>query len=227
MGLLTLANFRTQIEDELNRSSVGNTKLDRWLNAAYLEVLHGFKFHELEGSQTFLTVDGTHTYAIGATLAIDISDFRALHDEGLWVQSPTDNIKQILPETRDSWLEKIDLDIASTAEPTHFHKFGDTIYLRPVPDTTILTILVHYWKSGVKLAADGDVTILDSDWDDILAVGAIARGFRNFGEESRKVNARNEFLSMIRTRSLEIDVEPFPEGGISLPAPTDTEAVLS
>ncbi len=226
MGALALTDFRDEIKNGLQRTNIGDTQLDRWINMSAKEIFYSFKFREAEANTTFVTIQADYDYTIGSGLNINVTDFRIIHEEGLWVELPDTERRELLIEVRERWLEKVTLEAASEAPPTHYHKYGNQIYLRPVPDTTILTIRFHYWKKMTELALDADVTPLDEDWDEAVLLGTLYRGYRYFGEEQRMVNRRNEQLGIIRSRSLEIDLEPFPEGGISLPGPDDTEASL-
>lgn len=226
MGILTLVDYRDELKSGLQRSDLADTQLDRWINMTLQEVAYSFKFREFEGDVTFNTIQADFDYTIGTGLNIDISDFRAIHEEGIWIELPDTERKELLIEVRERWLENVVLEAASEAVPTHYHKYGSQVYLRPVPDVTALTLRFHYWKRAAVLIAGADVSPLLEDWDEALLLGALSKGYRYFSEEQRMINRRNEFLSLVRSRVLETDLEPFPEGGISLPAPTDTEASL-
>ena len=227
MGALKLSEFHDEISSGLQRTNLTNDQMTRWVNMTLREIIYAFKFREFETSVTFAGIQGDYDYTIGSGLNINITDFRAIHEEGIWVELPDTERKELLIETRERWLEIVTLEAAAEGIPTHYHKFGSEIFLRPVPDAVARTFRLHYWKSLVKLSGDNDVTPIFEDWDEAVLLGSLARGYRYYGEEQRMVNRRNEMLGYIRSRALEIDLEPFPEGGISLPGITDTEASLA
>ena len=113
-------------------------------------------------------------------------------------------------------------DSTQQGMPQWYHRFGDSIIIRPTPNTVML-IAVDYAKTVTPLVAVTDVSPLLEDWDEVIFVGALYRGFRHFGEFDRYQNVRNDFLGLVRSRSTEFELEEFPEGGISPLGPNDTE----
>lgn len=229
MGQLTLGDYRDDLGGSggqagaLQRSNITVTLLDRWVNQAMREVGYAFKFHESEGTAQWATVDGQASYAIGSGLDINLTDFWYVLE--VVKSAPVDRIGRLLPETRSKYLLKIGDKTDSTLRdnPRYYHKYGNRIYLRPIPDATVVTVDMDYAKSLVPLVNIGDVTPFQEDWDEIVFVGALYRGFRHFGEYDRYQNVRNDFLGLVRSRKTEIELEEFPEGGISPIGPNDTE----
>lgn len=229
MGVLTLQEYRDELggaggeAGALQRSGISNTLLDRWINRAMREVGYAFKFHESEATKQWVTVAGQTSYTIGNGLNINVADFWYVME--LRKSLPVDRIGRVLPETRSRYLKNVGdvTDSETWGDPNRYHKYGNRIFLRPVPDTTLVTVDMDYAKNLVPLAVAGDVTPFQEDWDEIVSVGALYRGFRHFGEYDRYINVRNDFLGLVRSRKTEIELEEFPEGGISPLGPTDTE----
>lgn len=210
-GTMTLADFRTATESGLQRANVGNTLLDRWINQALQEFAYKFKFHELEGRQEFDLVDGAYSYVLDS----GISDFRALSEEGLWIVSPSSRVRKLIPESRLTWLREVDIhNTSARGWAKWYHKYGNCLFFRPVPDATVTRVQLHYWKT-TSLVNPTDVQPFASDWDPVVLTGAIAQGLQHFGELERFFNMRADFFGRIRSRGSQEDLEEFPEGGIS------------
>jgi hypothetical protein len=209
MGIVTLTEFLADL-DQATKRTLDPTRAKRWVNQAMEEFGYAFKFRELEATGQIATVAGTEKYALA-------NDFRMLHENGVWIHSPDDfHNKGLVPETRRSWRKNVNLvDSASRGIPTHYHIYASEMYFRLVPDI-VYAIKYDYWKELTLLVGNGDVSPFQSDWDDIIFTGALYRAYRGYGEFDRYQNVRNDFLGMIRSRVLEEDIEPFPEGGISV-----------
>lgn len=228
MGLMTLQNYRDALgagaaAGELQRTSIGNTLVDKWVNQAMREFGYAFRFHDLEATFNFNTVIGTETYQIGAGQAVNISDFRYI-DALRGINPDTGSRYNLFPETRtkDKRLSGDPTDSTTWGLPQWYNKFGLKIYLRPIP-SAIMVLGLDYGKSITPLLAGTDVSPFHEDWDEVIEMGALYRGFRHFGEFDRYQNVRNDFLGLVRSRSTEFDLEEFPEGGISPLGPNDTD----
>lgn len=215
MGTFTLADFHDELVGVLGRPSLSTTKTYRYVNLSYKEIAYALKFAELQAIGSFPTVSGTQSY----DLATAAADFRMLNEEGLRKTAPSDRLGRLIKETRTQYLRA--LGDSSNSEtygtPRWYHRFGkSTVYFRPIPDDTIVTVEFDYWKKVTTLANPADVTLLSEDWDAAILAGAIAWGFRGQGEQDKYVNARNDFLGLVRSRALEDDVEEFPQGILNL-----------
>lgn len=212
---MTLADFRSEVTASLARGTLDTTRLDRWINMAMEEFGHALKFPILEKTVTGSPVAGVNTVALPA-------DFRAWHENGVWIISPEEYLGQLKRESRRNYLLNVSYDSANRGIIGSYHIYGRTIYFRPFPDSTVLTYQAHYWAKVTRMSAVGDVSQFDPDWDDIILTGALYRGYRAYGEFDRYQNVRNDFLGMIRSRQEAEDLEEFPEGGISPLGPNDT-----
>lgn len=216
MGTRTLTTFQAELQGAVQRTITDTAQMTRWLNDSVREFAYAFKFPELESSVSFNTVDGTYEYAIGSGLAVDIANFRALHELGLRKMSPLERKGRLIPETREQFLLRTDLtESTSRGDPMYYHRFRRSIFLRPVPDSTVVAVLAHVWLSVTPMSLPASTTQFHEDWDEIVLLGAMYRAFRHYGEHNQYINIRNDFLGMIRSRVMELDLEQFPEGGIN------------
>lgn len=219
MGDLTISELRTEIKNAVHDQGLTNTRLDLAINGAYMEFGYAFKFAELEGLYTFTTVDGQESYAIGSGLDINLTDFRALHDFGLRRTAPEARVGKMIPETRAVYLQAVDLiDADARGEPRYYHRYGRTLYLRPVPDSTLVTLQGHYWKTLAKLSDMNATAVFTNEWDGVLLLGSIAWMYRLKGQHEQGFNMHRNYLGLARSRALEQDLEEFPEGGLGYTA---------
>ena len=214
MGTRTLLEFQTNVQDALSRGTIDPAKLTRWVNDALKEVSYAFKFPDLEKTGSFNTAAGQYIYPI-STFA---TDYRMLHEEGLWITSPSDRIGKLKKENHTRWQRNIGdtTDTTVRNKPDYYHRFGRSIYVRPVPDGTVCAVSVHYWKKLVALSAPTDITELQEEWDEIIELGALYRGYRHFREFDRYIDIRNDFLGLVRSRAMEEDVEEIQQGGLNI-----------
>ena len=211
MGILTLAEFQEEVKEETGRDP-GTPRLNRLINAGYREVAYAFQFRELEATHPFSTAAGTYTEPLS-----NFPNFRMLHEVGIWIVGPDDNSpKELIPESRRRYIENQELhQTDAQGVPGWYHIYGGNLYLRPIPDDAY-DLEAHYWRRVTDLSNPTDVTFLSDDWDEAVKTASIYRMFRAYGEFDRYQNVRKDFLGIVRSRMLEIDVEPFPEGGIDV-----------
>lgn len=227
MGLLTLQNYRDDLgattPGALQRSNVGTALIDRWVNQAVKEFGYAFRFHELEVSTSFSTAVGVQSYAIGVGLAVNVADFRYV-EEVRAIDPDSGATYRIRPETRSKYLRNIgvETDVTTYGTPAWYHKYSNKLFLRPTP-AAIAVVTMDYYRTLTPFVAAGDVSPFHEDWDEVIFVGALYRGFRHFGEFDRYQNVRNDFLGLVRSRQTEYELEEFPDGGISGLGPDDTE----
>jgi len=71
MGVLTLADFRTEIQSSTGNRGIDNARLDRWINFGYLDLAGAIKFASLDDKIVIPTVASQANYAItGSPLLI-------------------------------------------------------------------------------------------------------------------------------------------------------------
>ena len=214
MGDRLLSEYRSDLLGATARPNTAVALVDRWVNDAVKEVGYAFKFPELEAKKTFLTVAGTYEYPLAPIAA----DYRMLHEDGVWIQAPYDRIGKLKKENHSRWLRNAG-DLTDTTvynRPAYYHRYGKSLLFRPIPDATVCTILVHYWKKISLMVNPGDTTFLDADWDEIIYLGALYRAMRHAREFDRYLNIRNDFLGLVRSRAMEEDVEEIAQGGLNI-----------
>lgn len=209
MGVKTLAQFQNTLALALGRTIDPTLTLD-WINNALFEFGYAFKFPELQAKTTLVTIQGTDAYNLPA-------DFRAFDETGVLATTPQNRVGGILAkESRSNYLRAFRFVAANSQGPARsYHRYQNQIVFRPIPDSTVTTFQYDYWKRITPLAAPGDVSVFQDDWDDVIFRGALYRGHMNYGEHDRMMNIFQMFLGLIRSRVMQEDLEEFPEGGIS------------
>jgi len=169
MGLLTLADFRIELQSALGDRGIDNTRLDQWINFGYLDLVGSVDFATLDSNSSVNTVNATQTVAVASNAAI---------------------IKFIKDTTSDNllaWLPTIELfrrNITPTAQPTHWTREGDLIYLHPVPNGVFA--LSQFIKTPpTVLSAAGDLTVFIATWDDAVFTLAVHHALLALNEEQR------------------------------------------
>lgn len=212
MGNMTLDTFREELVAGIQRGTqdaVGKARLGNWLHNAMYEFGYALKFRELEAISDQTILADTSLLTIPA-------DFRAMHESGIELYNVAGFEGKLIPETRDQYIQynRTVVGYIPSGRPKKYHIYGTEFRVRPKTDVDYKA-LVHYWKTIPDLLSDDDVSIFQADWDDVILLGGLYRGFRHFNEFDRYQNIKNDFIGMVRSRTMREDLEEFPEGGIN------------
>jgi hypothetical protein len=227
MGVLMLTDFQADLTTALQRGNVPVANLTRWINQAMKEFAYAFRFHELEFSTNIVTAQGQYQYSISDPATRWIEELTKFGTAAYPADTGQGRLGRIIPETRSDWLKNIgDLtDATQQGEPLYYHRYGEEIILRPIPDSIGVYINVDYYKNVPNLVASTDTSPFKEDWDEAIFLGALYRGLRSYREPDY-ISIRNDFLAFVRSRATEFEMEEFPEGGIS-PATGHSDGILS
>lgn len=186
------------------RQRVGNrtdidTRLGRWLNDAYFDLLHTPKesFWQLDTSVTFQTTAAAREY--------DISGY-----SNLWfilgIRDET-NEREI---TKWSWKD-FDRRRHTSGMPIRYARFGSSLYLDPTPDAAY-TLLLRYRLRVSELSA-GSETIVGREWDEPLLHLAAAKAYNGlelFNEAGKQQQLYEAFMHRRQDQEMleDADAEP-------------------
>lgn len=165
----TLSQIRTkfrQVTGQLSTSQLSNDDVDEKINDFYLNVFPGeVQASELKGFYSFNTIDGTGEYTkpstvfdINRPLTIDDGDGDAVGKLGLWRNK--EDFFDLYPED----------DSADENTPVDMLLYGNTFYLRPIPDD-VYTIKMAAVQKPTELSADDSVPT-NPKWGPVIAYGA-------------------------------------------------------
>lgn len=212
MGRLSLAEFRTEVATEIQRPNMlltveGIKRLDLWIHAAMYEFGYTLKLPELEGYAEQTLLAGTDDIALP-------DNFRYVHENGL-VRLGVEGFEGVIrPETRAQYIKRHrTVGTSLDGPPSFYHRFAGNFKVRPLADKDYV-VGVHFWQRVDLPAEETDLSQFTEDWDDVIILGAVYRGYRFYNEFDRYINVKNDFIGLIRSRRTVEDFEEFPEGGI-------------
>ena len=144
-----------------------------WVNRAYnhlttmdrfFGVRRDFYFPQLETSSTASTVDGTAYVSVPTDCLI----IREIYD--------TTNNRKFVNIPHSEYVGYTSrADTTAEGKPTSWVRQGTYIYLYPTPDAAY-TLRIYYRKIPTVLSADGAVTAIGDEWDDIVVQLAVYYG---------------------------------------------------
>ena len=195
---MNLSELRSELKLNLgNRSTtaIASTRYDLWLNNTQIELASAFQFFELEKTVTTSMVIGQSRYA--------------LPSDCLAIYSLRDTTKK--RKLKRSHYRKFDnIDLTTSADPSHYIRFGSYIELTPLPNA-INTLQLRYCKTLTSMSSDSDVPSISIPWHEAILLGAEMRGWKALGEVQRRLDTKNEYLSLIRSRKSEWEIEDSDE----------------
>jgi hypothetical protein len=206
-----------------NRSGITTARLTQWINWALLHVTqpHIYRHIELlEDGPGATMVAGTTNYAVPTRL---IAPYQVKVQQGSggtfyrWLENTT-------PETFDQWQS------FPTPEGTPaYYTYGPTRAVRiyPAPDSTWAggAVQVRGWMrpSLFEVSVPDGVSPIAEMWDEVLVVGATARGWRSLNVPDRAEVAIQDFATLVSDvtpvmklageRGMRMSVDPQATGG--------------
>lgn len=191
---LSLERMRVKVRKPLGFEEgdpdLTNTDIDELLNISMWEIDNKFPFREKEVTVTFNTVAGTRNYDMPEPFDALIS---------LSIKNEYSNAFGKLERmSTDVYENNYDSDSDSQGAPTHYVREGCFARLLPTPDKA-------YLISMKRLIMIEDITNekprfdLPRVWHEIIAFGAIWRGFINLGDIARANQIKNHQVALINT----------------------------
>jgi|SRR5438132_5418741 len=145
-----------------------------WINDAYFELLLNptFEFFELDLSSTITTVATTVSYTLPTDMwfILDLTD--------------TTNSRKL---ERSHW-QVLDRVVPTSGQVTRYARFGANIQLDPIPDKAY-TLTLRYRKRPGELAL-GSSTALGREWDEVITLLAVMKGWEALSDHERATIAR-------------------------------------
>lgn len=195
MGNRTFSTFQDNLIFELGERTDIDSRVDDWINTAYMtltckslfpELRQPFIFPELETSTSSDTTDGT-AYISAPTDALFVRT--------CWDSTSDKKLTKIA--LRDYWDKTGRADTDSEGAPTEWVRHGSYIYLSPTPDDTY-SITVYYRKRPTALSEDADTTVIGAEWDEIIQRLAKVQSLIRFGEYDKVAPERQELNALIK-----------------------------
>lgn len=189
-----MANFDT-IQTEVlarlgNRTDI-TSRLPVWINDAYYEILMAprFAFYELDKQATAVTTTSLRAYTLPTDLWFILS-----------VRDTTNNRK-----IRRSHWNIYDKRAATEGIPSTYARFGSTIELDPTPDGAY-TLIIRYRYRPSELSS-GVSPIVGREWDELLTVLSVIKGFEALEQPEKAVMYRGLFEKLASDRQSLAELE--------------------
>lgn len=159
--MATLANMRTRIADDLNRSDL-TSQINEAINRA-IDFYEKEQFWFQDATGTFATVDGQKVYTTSDSLPSDIATID-------YMEITSGTTDYTLTEKPVKWIE-ISNPQDTEGLPTNFGWWDYSVYFYLVPDAAY-TVTVYYQKSYADLSADGDSNDFTTYAEDLIEARA-------------------------------------------------------
>ncbi len=199
MGTMQLSRFRANLlfdlrnrSDTVTSDGLDTTRLNEWINAAYLHITHPsvFLHRELRYRTTYALVNGQQAYTFSPDgSSVTIVGIRSLAHVAAATDDPTARRVKLTPRD-EQWFEARSL--SSSGPPRDYFVLGNTLRLSPVPGSAEAgqLLVLTGRRQPTLLSADADVTVLPSHWDEILLLASRWRaelhlGYRDLAEATK------------------------------------------
>ena len=200
MGQVTLAEFRTDLRyDLLDRDDVTADWLDRRVNAAYVHVCNpGVYMHrEVQTTEDFQLVLNQSVYPIDpTTIGYQIIAIVNMYYYSSAVPTDTTEKNKIYPRHID-WFGRRTLSSGST--PNSFAVYGEDLHIHPVPDANAAGNVARalVWREPARLTVNTQVTVIPSNWDEVIQLGARWRGERDLGYRDKAELTKQDYAALL------------------------------
>lgn len=204
MGESTLSTMRSNVRYSLNnrQANPSDDQIDLWINRAYRMVsLPTVRRHrELQATQSITLTSGLVTYAAA-------SDIRGIFS----VRNSTKGYKLNPRTTR--WMDNRRRP-ASGTQARFYGLWGNTFELYPTPGSADNgdTVVARYWQSVALLSADGDVTVLLPEYDQVVEYGAEWQAWKALNRPDLAEIAKDDYARLVNELRdlLDVDAEDWP-----------------
>ncbi len=186
----TLLTMRTELALRLGgREDIAAGRIDRWINAAYLEIADSLKLPALDASFVF-SIDGDDVVLLPAILQ-EVKHVSIV--EGLTPSPGAD--KQLEFMSVDSYRKAP----AEEGWPSYY-TFQQRVMAFYASPTGLGTLTVDAVVLPNKLEADTDSSILGMSWDEALMTLALSKCHTGLQEYDEGAQLYNVYLSMVRSK---------------------------
>ncbi len=202
MGDYTLADFRSEARYALggrssSSPSLDNVRLDRWINATYMHVSQPgiYRHPELEYVDPITLVQGQATYSLTVTYYM----LYTVAIEDTSVDPP--RRKRLVPEDQREREDRLQIE----GEPARYTFWSNQVSVYPEPNATWGAadhrLRVLGYRQPPRLTLPTQKTLIRPEWDEILQLGTVWRGWMWIGEPDLADSAKEDFARLINEMS--------------------------
>lgn len=185
---MTLATVQTEVRVAIGgRSDLDSIIIDK-VNETLHDVTTKLKIDQMLVAATAPTVDKKFEYL----LPLDCYS-------PLYVIDETDDI--LLDEDETFSFDSV--DPSSTGPPRSWARYNNLLILfNRVPDATIHTIKMRYWKRHPTLVNPTDNHLLPAEWEEIIKVVTTSKMFGVLDQPEKAAAKIGEFQNLVASRQL-------------------------
>jgi hypothetical protein len=179
-----MATFLEMQDEVLNHGfdpSTYRARVKNWLNEAQGRISRLLELPSLYTTTSIPTVNGTDTYSLPTNvIRINGVTNASSPSELSYVEDPAD-------------INYSNQNGQNLGEPQYYTFFGTSLRLSPIPDA-VYTLTVDYYQTANTLQADSDVSLLPSDYHDIMISYALSRAYRSEDDMQMSQFFYSEFM---------------------------------
>jgi hypothetical protein len=196
MGLLTLQNFRDDMQGALGNLQYEDEELDRWINQAYFDLASSVDFEVFDDDTPEDTVDGQNFIPCPENVML---------------------VKAVRDQTSDhmlGWVRKAEYWRKSqsvSGAPRKWTRHGNRIMLHPVPDAVYSMFIVSK-LSPSPLVLVADVTEIPPVWDSAVHSLGMYYALGARGQEARAESWLRRAVVYVQSRITEEGLEANLDG---------------
>lgn len=201
-GILTLENFRTELQEQFLRgrsdAAVSDTRLDRWINDGYDHVSHP-SVHRHAQLLTFFDISlvtGDNSYDISTTVTtFQVTAVRDVtHYLATTIAATT--IKRKLAPRGIRWFDERTINEGPPS--VYVMDEGETLLISGVPRSTEngQQVRVRCWREPALLTA-GNRSVLPRRYDEAILLAARWRAYRDLEMREAAELAKQDFAIIV------------------------------
>jgi len=212
----------------LSFDDIDDTDTDELLNLSLWELEDKYEFESKETVYSSLLATSQYEYDLSGISLLD-----ALVSVS-WVD--TNGISHKLEQITRASFDEIFNDGSSndpSGEPTQFLREGNTLIIWPPPSSTEVDMVLSLAlkESVASLSGGSDTTGLPRNWDELVVMGAIARGHL-FNNDHDKARESRDFQvgitrSTVPTESKELEDNRYAGLDVAYERPTEAGQIVT
>ena len=185
--------IKTEVVARLGNRSDITSRVERWINYAFFELLLNprFSFFELDQSIQFQTVAGQVGYLVGTDIFITKEQFWFILD----IQDVTN--QRHLSRSHYQVLDRVS---STTGQPVRYYRFGMGVFLDPTPDAVYLLRMRFRQRPADLTQSSQSIFGLQTEWEEPLIVLATIKGFEALDQRQKAQEQRQIFEAILPTR---------------------------
>lgn len=185
--------IKTEVVARLGNRSDINSRVERWINYAFFELLLNprFSFFELDQTVSFATVANQTGYQVGTDILVTQQTFWFILDI-------TDVTNQ--RHLSRSHFQVLDRVSSTTGQPTRYYRFGMSVFLDPTPDAAY-NLRMRFRQRPADLDINSvNIFGLQTEWEEPLIVLSTIKGFEALDQRQKAQEQRQIFEAILPTR---------------------------